>query len=272
MKKILPTIIIGLSLIACEKVIDVDLNTADPKTVVEAVITPDDNTHLMLLSSSGSFTDAEGIEGISGASASISDDMGNTATFTEVENGVYTIDNYLLSEGRTYDLTVTNGNEVIKATSTLGQRVSIDSVYIEESPFQGGGGPGGGHGGGPEETKYQVHVMFKDPVNETNFYRIRLFGLGRDHWSAEVGDDELYNGQNVDLLFFEDMVFAGDTIVVELWSMDRAAYDYYRTLEDIQQSNPFTSATPYNPISNLSSGLGHFAVYQRDTWFGVVEP
>lgn len=268
MIKLLLLPILLLSLIACEKVIDVDLNSADPQTVVEAVITAEDSTHLIFLTQSGSFTDAEGLGVLTGAAASITNDLGMAATFTEIGDGLYQVENYPLMANRTYDLSITNGEEVITASSTLGKRVLIDSIYVDESPFQGGGQGGDGE----DTTRYQVHVMFSDPVDEENFYRIRLYRLNKDEWSAEVGEDELYNGEDVDLLFFGSGVQEGDTIAVELWSMDRAGYDYYRTLANIQESNPFTSATPYNPISNLSGGLGHFTVYQRDQWIGIVEP
>ncbi len=59
----------------------------------------------------------------------------------------------------------------------------------------------------------------------------------------------------------------GDTITVELLSIDKATYDYFNTLSDILTSDrAATSLSPANPITNLSNGpLGYFVAYTVDT-------
>jgi hypothetical protein len=59
----------------------------------------------------------------------------------------------------------------------------------------------------------------------------------------------------------------GDTIIVELLSIDKAAYDYFNTLKDILSSDRSpTSLSPANPNTNVSNGaLGYFAAFTIDT-------
>ena len=59
----------------------------------------------------------------------------------------------------------------------------------------------------------------------------------------------------------------GDTVVVELQTLDRATYDYYRTLFPILDGGLGTP-NPANPESNLSNdALGYFGActISRDT-------
>ena len=52
------------------------------------------------------------------------------------------------------------------------------------------------------------------------------------------------------------------TYRIELLSLDKQTYGYYRTLEDLLYTNPFFGSTPANPNNNLSNGaLGYFGAY-----------
>ncbi len=62
------------------------------------------------------------------------------------------------------------------------------------------------------------------------------------------------------------LVVSGDTVTVELLSIDKATYDYFNTLRDILSSDrAATSLSPANPNTNLSGGaLGYFAAWAID--------
>ena len=55
----------------------------------------------------------------------------------------------------------------------------------------------------------------------------------------------------------------GDTVRVDLLSIDKASYDCFNTLNDILTSDRSpTSLAPANPNTNLTNGaLGYFAAY-----------
>jgi hypothetical protein len=59
----------------------------------------------------------------------------------------------------------------------------------------------------------------------------------------------------------------GDTITIDLLSIDKATYDYFHTLSDILTSDQSpTSLAPANPTTNISgSALGYFAAYAVDS-------
>lgn len=263
MKKLLIFLVCTYGLYACETIIDVDLNTADPQTVVDAVICKQDGQHAIILTTSGRFQDAQGLAGIGNANILIDDGNGNTATFTDsVFTGYYTLDNYPLTTGSTYQLTVQHGDETITASSKLEQRVEIDSIYFEKSFFPTPK---------DEEQQYLVHVVFQDPPAVSNYYRILATVNDTLQRRKSVTTDELTNGQVRDYIFFGKDIYLGDTVVVELWTINEQAYKFYSTLDDILSSGGgFASSTPYNPITNLSSGLGHFSVYQRSVKTAIV--
>ena len=59
----------------------------------------------------------------------------------------------------------------------------------------------------------------------------------------------------------------GDTVWVDLLSIDKASYDYFNTLNNILTSDRSpTSLAPANPNTNLTNGaLGYFAAYSVDS-------
>ena len=54
----------------------------------------------------------------------------------------------------------------------------------------------------------------------------------------------------------------GNTVFIELQNIDQGTYNFFRTLGDGIEGLTFLSASPSNPISNISgSGLGYFSAY-----------
>lgn len=268
MKKLTIAYLLLIALTSCEKIIDVDLNTADPKTVIDASLCAQDSVHVVFISESGRFTDAQGLARVSGAAVTITDQFGIEGTFTEFDSSIYILQNYPLIDGNTYELSVTRGDELITSTSTLAPAIPIDSLIFEENQF-GGNGPGGGN---PGETLYRTRIVFQDPASETNYYRVELTVNDTLDRNFVVLSDELTNGNEQNRPYFSRNVRGGDMVDMDLWTIDRAGFDYFRTMQDISSGGGFASATPYNPISNLSGGLGNFTVYNRSSYSAVVIP
>ena len=131
--------------------------------------------------------------------------------------------------------------------------VDIDSLTVEEN--QGIGG----------RTHRSVICHFHDPKSEKNYYRIKFYTNGKTNSeSYRLYDDQYTNGENIDIRAGGAEV--GDTNVVVLMSIDKRAYDYYHTLEEILRTNPLFGSTPANPNTNLTNGaLGYFAAYTVST-------
>jgi hypothetical protein len=242
-----------VSFSGCQKVIDVDLNDAAPKIVIEGLINDRRGPYSVSLSLSGSYFNQPVLQSVSGARVSISDDFGITDSLREAAPGVYITSKTRGLPGRTYTLKVISDNIEYTGTSTMLNHVSIDSLTLVKSDFQRF------DLGTNDKNKihYEIHCFFRDPP-EKNYYRIRV--LKNDSINTQsyrLYDDQYTNGLVTELRV--SSAEAGNTYRIELLSLDKATYGYYRTLSDLLYTNPFFGSTPANPNSNLSNGaLGYF--------------
>ena len=74
-------IIISALFMSCEKVIDLDLNSAEPRIVIEGNITSDPGPYQVSITTSGDYYTAEGIMPVSGAEVIFVDDLNHVDTY-----------------------------------------------------------------------------------------------------------------------------------------------------------------------------------------------
>ena len=104
----------------CEDVIDVDLNTAEPKLVIEASInyfknTPGNTQSIKLSLTAPFFEDT--IPPANGAIVEISDTNGNTFNFVETENtGIYHTNSFIPVIDEEYTLIINYNAAIYTAT------------------------------------------------------------------------------------------------------------------------------------------------------------
>jgi len=236
----------------CQKVINVDLNVAAPRLVIEGLVTDNIGPYTVTISKSGSYFNQPVLPPVSGALVIITDDAGKIDTLKESQPGIYLTSKLRGIPGRTYTLKVLSENSEYTGTSTMHSHVVIDSIKFEKSQLRGIG-----FGGSRENTNVDINSFFKDPA-EKNFYRVKTY----TNDSTRVGnyrlyDDQYTNGEEIDLRVGRATL--GDTDRFELYSLDKQTYEYYRTLSDLLRTNPLFGSTPANPNSNLSNGaLGYF--------------
>ncbi len=237
----------------CEKVINVDLNEAAPRIVIEGLIDDGPGPYYVKVSMSGSYFGETDLPGVSGAIVVISDNTGITDTLPERSPGVYQTIRTRGVPGRTYTLMVNTGNITYTGQSSMPVHINIDSLSLvttQVNHFTLGGGS-------DSETRLTLYCYFSDPPGK-NFYRARVFtndstNLQRYH----LFDDQYTDGEETELRVAH--VDPGDKVKVDLYSLDRSTYSFYRTLEDLLYSNPVFGSTPANPDSNLDNGaLGYF--------------
>ena len=90
MKYILIVFALIISLTSCEKIIDLELDNIDsPLVVIEAHVINKEGFSFVKLSQSIDFYTPEAPPALSGASVSVSDDLGNTQLFLEDSLGTY---------------------------------------------------------------------------------------------------------------------------------------------------------------------------------------
>ena len=240
----------------CQKVINVDLNVAAPKIVIEGVVNDRRGPYSVTISRSGSYFNQPVLQTVSGATVFISDNAGTTDTLKESEPGIYLTSLLRGLPGRTYTLTVISDDQVYSGSSTILSHVNIDSLKLVKNLSQRFDF-GGGHN---KETDVDIHCFFKDP-QEKNFYRVKVYKNDSINTeSYRLYDDQYTNGEETELRVAN--AEAGATYRIELMSIDKQTYGYYQTLEELLFTNPFFGSTPANPDTNLSNGaLGYFGAY-----------
>ena len=89
---------------SCEKVILIELNEADQKIVVDAIVSNDSVQNYVILSKSGGFYQDNDFEAITGASVTITDDAGVVYSLSESAPGYYSDPNLVGKLKTNYDL------------------------------------------------------------------------------------------------------------------------------------------------------------------------
>lgn len=243
-------------LAGCEKVIEINLNEVNPAIVIEATLTDKPGSAKVELSKTADYFDEFEKQMISGAQVILKDDEGNQFVLSEKESGIYTNEIIKPLIGAKYTISVETEGEVYVASSTLHPAVEIKKVdyFFEngESFFDEG---------------YYLLLYIKDPPDDANYYRINIYKNGRlrtDGSDLILFSDRLVEGKEVEIKLRSVLFKKGSIARVELISLDKSAFDFYRTFSDLTTTNP-GSAAPANPTSNFSNGaLGFFSAYSFD--------
>ncbi len=265
-KYIIALAIISIATTSCQKVIDIDLNSSDPKLVIEGFVNDVDDTAIVRLNYSVNFDEDNIFPPAEGALVKIVDSDGIETTLSEtvtVEGTPTTITTTpglysapLLGEvGKTYTLYVTDRGVTYTATSHLSAPIPLDSIYVSST---GGFNP-------PELSSYFMSCEFKDPAGEPNYYRFKQFVNGAENNYIFAGNDNLQDGQTIKASLFgsEDGFENGDTITIKMQMIDEGACDYLMSLSQLTQDGG-GSAVPTNPRSNIKGGaLGYFSAYSQ---------
>jgi hypothetical protein len=246
---ILLLFICSSALYSCQKVINVDLNTADPRIVVEAFLSDKPGPYFVKLTQTVNFNQANVFPAVTGAVVKLSDDAGNSETLTESAPGIYQTATITGIPGRTYTLDITANSKSYSATAKMPLPVPIDSLNLQKGFFR--------------EAK-NVHVFFTDPAGVENWYRFVEIINNKALTQINITEDILRDGRHIDAMIFtpeEDSLIAGDSVTVLFQSIDEASYDYFRTLMPLTEGGD-PGAAPANPKTNFSNGaLGYFSVY-----------
>lgn len=260
-------LIVGFS--ACQKVVVLDLNTAEPMIVIEGNITSAPMPLLVFISTSGSYYTAEGIEPIENATVIIRNEERLLDTLEMYAPGFYYGYNISGEENMEYTIEVINEGKVYTGSEVFPTKKKIDSLYFVRN--EGIFGNGGLNEDG--DTTFNVMCRFQDPAETMDLYRF-IVSVNDSVVKAGfrtylVTDDELFSGQLFDYELSPSAI-KGDTVVVEMQSIGYNTYQYLLTLNDALSGG--MGSTPYNPISNLNNdALGYFGAYTSDKSTIIIE-
>jgi hypothetical protein len=250
--RLLVATLISLSAASCQKVIDVKLNSAARKYVIEGEVNNGPGPYLITISQTRDFGEDNNFDEVSGALVRIADETaGVVDTLRESSPGTYVSSTLAGVPGHSYRLTVLAGGQTFTALASMpAQAVQIDSLYVKRSEFGG--------------DFVFITPEFTDPVGVGNYYRIRQWVNDTAIDGSRLRNDDATDGQtfraplyyNADEESGNPKIRNGSNIAVELQCLNKEVFDYYRTLGDVTGEN---SATPANPLSNITGGaLGIF--------------
>jgi hypothetical protein len=248
-------LIFGFLFVRCEKPINVDLNSSDPKIVIEGSISDVPGNYSVKVTRSVNFDESNEFPTVSGALVMLSDDTGNTEVLRETSAGVYSVTELHGIPGRTYTLEVTDDGTIYTAISKMPLPVKIDSIFIEKKT----------------SDPFEANARFQDPAGIENYYRLaQLSKTGRIS-NIIVDDDRLQDGRPITIstpVISNRSIFRlepGDSVTLVLQSIDKNVYEYLRMLEELRQEGVLSqSVLAANPVTNFSNGaLGYFSANSR---------
>ena len=271
-----------MTLISCEKNVTVSIPEASVEIVVEGVIEPGKYPQVLLTHSLPFFgeisTNEVLVNSIQGATVIID----NGIVFDTLEQfpgfGLYTGTILQGIEGGSYNLTVFAEGKTIRAVTKIPISVKLDSVWWKPDGSRDSLGFAWAHLTDPDtigncyrwyaqrinhytfgddigNIKDSTFIAAQGSVFEDKFINAKSFDLNFPRGSFSFSDKE--DDNNDERFFFK----RGDTIVVKFCSIERAVFEFWRTVETQVQNNGNPFGTPTPITSNITGGLGIWAGY-----------
>jgi hypothetical protein len=261
--KYLSIVLLGLITFAsCQKSIDVDLNEANPVVVIQANYTAEDSTVRVEVTETSNFFSGEDSPVINDAVVTITTQAGVSTVVPFIANGQYTLENYAPEFGTTYTMTVLANGTTYTATCKMLPVIDQQPVIFDSIPP----GPFSGDGG------YVVALTYQDPAAEGDFTSAHITENGERLNSLDdivLNDDQFTNGNLLIRPLFVKLFDLGDTIEVELRTINEKVFDYYVELSSLTDPN---SAAPANPTYQWENrALGFFNAYPSSRQSVVIQ-
>lgn len=242
-------------LTSCEQVIDYELDEAAAKVVFEGLITDEPGPYIIKISQTRGYLDQEPNQGILGAVVVVQDNQGNIDTLEAAGPGIYRTRTLQGVIGNTYQMRAFINGQEYSAQSTMRDINPVDSVsfeFKEETSVQDEG--------------YYPTFYFQEKAGKGDYYKIDFYKNGQRLDDVIAINDDLYDGNYGDPEVGHVLQLA-DTFRVEMYSLDKPAYDFWLGMSTLyyQGGSPFETP-PANPPSNISNGaLGFFGASAKRT-------
>ncbi|WP_207494152.1 DUF4249 domain-containing protein [Aridibaculum aurantiacum] len=272
--------LLSVMAISCEKTINVQPEIQEPLLVVDGIIEDGQPPYVILSKSINYFSsfspDVVAASVVRGANLTLNDGT-RTVNLKEYHVpvlGLYTLTYYstdttnaalnmLGEQEKTYTLSIGVDNRSYTSTTTIPKLTkTIDSLWHEPTRFS-------------DTSRVWLMAKITDPPGLGNYIR---YYTSTNNGNFLPGDNSVHDDQVVDGTTYNVTVEQGkdrnngeghrrsfgrgDTVTVKFANIDKATYDFWRTLEFGYQSvgNPF--ASPVRVLGNVNNGaLGAFCGY-----------
>lgn len=266
MKNLIIIIIVITAILfsGCTDVVDVTLNTANPKLVIDASLiwqkgTTGNNQEIKLSTTTDFYTNT--IPTVSGATVYVKNSSNIIFNFIETPNtGIYKCANFVPIIDETYTLKVFSNGQTYTASETLKSVAPITSVTQE---IQSGLG-----------TDFlKLKTFFKDPANAENYYLYKYKFSKNLKPEYSIDDDKFFQGNTFFSLVLEEKTKAGEQVEITHYGISKKYYNYLNILLGVAGSSgggPFQTppATVRGNIKNENNfdnyPLGYFRVSEAD--------
>ncbi|OAD91270.1 hypothetical protein A7A78_12875 [Aequorivita soesokkakensis] len=259
MKKLFLLVIFFGIVTSCEDVIDVELNDAPPRLVVEAnlnVWEDGSNSAAVRLTTTAPFFDND-VPFVTDASITVTDENGIVYPFNYTQDGVY-VSSIALQLNIEYKLTILYKEETYTATETLYTVSPLEFVEQRDD-------------GGFTGEDIELKAFFTDPAGEQNFYFFE--GLSERGDVLDVYKDEFFDGNTIFGYYLVEDLAPADEVQFNIYGVSEAYYNFMFIL--LQQTGggggPFETqpATVRGNIINETNPdnypLGYFRVSEVST-------
>lgn len=246
----LSLILLLIFFVSCEDVIELDLDNANAKIVIEANVTNVLEPQIIKISKTKSFKEENSFLAVNGASVKVQEENGPSYSFVESGGGNYLSIPFKGTPGKKYTVTVMVSNQTYTAQSIMPPLVKLDSLTVTEISFFG-------------NTNKFVQVNYKDIPNIPNQYNfvISVNNKLRNGYFPE--SDRFNDGSEVKNTLFtsEPDLKKGDKVTVDFQCIDLAIYRYFFAITQIG-GNGGPPTSPANPDSNFNNAaLGYFSAH-----------
>lgn len=263
--------LLTITTISCEDKVNIDLDTAPPKLVIDAAIKwqkgTDGNEQKIKLTTTTDYYSTI-IPIVTGATVYITNSANDVFTFVETPNtGEYVCTNFIPIINENYILTVQYNGETYKASEKLLATPQIDSV--EQKTVQGIGG-----------NEIQVKFFYQDNGQEENYYLIGFKNNTIAYPGYGVIKDRFFQGNQMFGFYTQEDLQSGVQLDMSLQGISLRYYNYMDKLINISggsSGSPFATppATLIGNIINITNEtnypLGYFSLGEIDTKNYVIQ-
>lgn len=237
-------ILILFSFFSCEKVIDVGLETAEPRLVIEAsinwVIGTDGTLQKIKLSTTTDYF-SNTVPPVTDAVVYITNS--NNQQFDFIQNtvpGIYECPNFIPILDETYTLTVIYQGETYTSTEKL-----LNTPIVKRVEQRNDGGILG--------DEVEVKFVFDDLPNETNQYFLKINDPYKVIPEYGVLEDRFFQNNEMFGLYFSEDLKVGDTLI---FTNNGVTLNFYNYMNILLTQTGSGSAGPFStPTSTIRGNI-----------------
>ncbi len=218
-------------LLACEKVVEVDLPPAQNLVIVEGWLSDENGNQPIRITKSNAFSDKNPVQPITNAQVIVQARTGEIFSYSYNSDGYYHADNPFSGQidvEYRLRIVIDDSVEIRSDWDRMQEKVSINTLEVDS--FQEND---------PNDSDRQITVYFpkittQDPGDAENYYRWQFIKnniIFSEPESITIQNDRLFNGNLIPNNFRNFDYASGDEMTVRLISISQSSHNYLSLLK-----------------------------------------